>query len=834
MAQRLFFVLDSVRRDLVHAARSLAKDRAFSLVCVVSLGIGLGAVVALMNFGRLIMAPARGINANEVTEVLVLPQGPLRAKAGVWALEQWSYPDFRALRDTDTGMSLTGWVREESTVGVKVETESELRRVATLYVSANYFNTFGITLAKGPGFDPAIDDATSADPRVVLSHDFWKAQTQSDPDIVGKAVTLDGVPHTVVGVTPDNFYGHFHRFQAPDSLVFIPLERHPRLKANANVRDDRTIDWIHVHGRLNAGVDLARANAVVSSVVDGLAQRYPATNQFKGATVQPYASMGAAGRPESLRVLSMMLGLAGAVLLVVCLNISGMMLVRGTTRERELSIRAALGAARQRLIQHLFFEAVLLAVIAAAISAFVLFGIPAIAGWYLGFPVPEEVDLDATNVAIASGMCLLVSVMFGLLPAVRFSRPNLIHAMKDDAGGGGTQTIRLHRVAAIVQIAIAVPFLVISGVMIDRARTADLGFPTAGLAAAKLPAPGGKQADANFSIRNVRDNVRQTDGVASVAIAEGMPVDFDYREFRVASNRGEQFATAHVTHVGENFLETVGVPLMRGRTISAEDRLSAAPVAVISPALAAALFPDQEAIGKEVTLTLDDSQEQTFSVVGVTADFASSQMTTTRLQILVPLPEDFTKTVYLIARGAPGDEPKLKSALEIALRALGVEPQPGVAFSGIVIGQDLLDKSLGDLIAEGTVVGIAGGLVLVLAALGIIGVVGFMVATRTKEFAVRMALGSTRLRVFRMMLFDIVKLVVPGVVGGLAIGAVLIRTMENVMGTPLTLGPDALGMMEPVIYAGASVIAIAAAMLAGLPAARRATTVAPMVAIKAE
>ena len=196
--------------------------------------------------------------------------------------------------------------------------------------------------------------------------------------------------------------------------------------------------------------------------------------------------------------------------------------------------------------------------------------------------------------------------------------------------------------------------------------------------------------------------------------------------------------------------------------------------------------------------------------------------------------EALAPTVHLIARGAPGDEPKLKAALENALRELGVEALPGVAFPGIVTGQDLVEKSLGDLISESMAVAFAGGLVLVLAALGIVGVVGFMVATRTRELAVRMALGSTRLRVFGLMLSDIVKLVIPGVAGGLLLAAVLIRTMEDVMGTPLTLGPTPLGVMEPLIYAVASAIAVSVALLAGLPAARRATSVQPMVAIRSE
>jgi predicted permease len=847
--ERSLDALHSIRRDLAHAVRSLAKDRAFTLVCVISLGIGMGAIVALATFTRMITSPARGIDTSGLTELLVLPLGPLRTKAGEWALERWSYPDYQSLREADIGMAITGWTRESSQFGGQTpDQKTAPSRVATLYVSANYFSTFGVSLARGRGFDAAFDDAPSAEPRVVMSHDFWQSRVAGDPEIIGKSVTIDGVPHMVVGIAPADFRGHFHFFEAPGSVLFIPLERHPRLRANPNLRDDRTVDWVRIHGRLDPCVDIKRANTLVSATVAGLAQRYPASNEFKAATVEPYYSQGAAGWPEGRRVISVMFSLAGAVLLIVCLNISGMMLVRGANRERELSIRAALGAGQRRLIQHLFFEAVLIAFAGGVLSAFVLFGIPALVGWYMGAPVPEEIDLDAVGVAISSGLCLLVSVLFGLMPAVRFSRPNLINALKEDAGGGGRHTIRVHRVAAMVQIGIAVPFLVLSGVMLDRVRTAEFGFPTDGLAAARLPAPVGPEREAGFSIRRVRDNLQQASGVRSVALAEGMPIDFDYRLFRVGRKDGAEFVTAQVTRVGENFLETIGAPLVRGRTITLEDRIMAAPVAVISEPLAKQLFPATEPIGERVTLTLEDalvlvrparslkeeSREQEFTIVGVSADFATSQLTTERPQILLPLPDLLAPPVHLIARGAPGDEPKLKAALESALRELGVEALPGVAFAGIVTGKDLVQKSLGDLISESVGVAFAGGVVLILAALGIVGVVGFMVATRTRELAVRMALGATRRRVFGLMLSDIVKLVIPGVAGGLLLAAVLIRTMEDVMGTPLTLGPTPLGAMEPLIYVLASAIAVSVALLAGLPAARRATSIQPMVAMRSE
>ena len=562
--ERALDALDSISRDLAHAARSLAKDRAFTLVCVISLGIGMGACVALATFSRAMTAPARGINSNGLTELLVLPLGPLRAKAGEWALEQWSYPDYQALRDADIGMAITGWTRESSQFGEPTPDQATPPpRVATLYVSANYFRTFGVSLARGPGFDPAIDDTPSAEPRVVLSHDFWTepgvSRSRHHREIrddrwhpaYGRRDHAGGLPRPLPPLSSAGFAAVHSAGAASASARESEPSRRPdcRLGATSTAGSTRAST-----SRRQTRWFRRRSLAWRSDIPRRTNSRRPPSSRTT-RRVRP------AGRSRK-RAFSIILGLAGAVLLIVCLNISGMMLVRGASRERELCIRAALGAGRRRLIQHLFFEAVLLAFAGGALSAFVLFGIPAIVGWWMGAPVPQEIDLDAVGVAISSGLCLLVSVLFGLLPAVRFSRPNLAPALKEDAGGGGRQTIRVHRVAAMVQIGIAIPFLVISGVMLDRVRTAEFGFPTDGLAAARLPAAAGTAREAGFAIRKVRDNLQQASGVRSVAVAEGMPIDFDYRLFRVARADGAEFVTAHVTRVGENFLETVGAPLL--------------------------------------------------------------------------------------------------------------------------------------------------------------------------------------------------------------------------------------------------------------------------------
>lgn len=827
----------SVGKDLRHAARSLARARTFTLVCVVSLGVGMGAFVALATFVRAIGAPARGVDTTGLVELLVIPQGPLRAKAGTGAIEEWSYPDFEDLRRADTGIALTGWamgISETPPAG-----DDDPARILTLYVSPNYFTTFGVSLAFGPGFDAAADQQSSTAPPVVVSHAYWRNRLGSDPDIVGKPLTFDGVTHVVAGVTPAEFRGHFNALDdnAPSSALFVPLERFPRLRADSGLRTNRLLDWVHLHGRLLPGVDLAQANTRVAATMAALARQYPASNEFKAASAEPYYSQGAANRTQMRKVFSVMLSLAGMVLLVVCVNISGMMLVRGAARERELSVREAVGASRTRLMQYLFFEAVWLAVIGGVLSVAVLFGLPALVARWLDTTVPPELDLDGAGIAVSASLCFAVSIVLGLLPAVRLSRPNIIAALKDDVAGGGLRVSRLQRAAAAMQVAIAVPFLVVSGAMLDRVRTADFGFDGQGLVAARVdPTAVSERTGAQVPLRTFRTSLQAASGVVSLTMGDGMPLDFTEREVRVSPATEPDFVSAHVTRVAEGYLDTVGARLLQGRAILAEDRSAGARVAVISEPLAKRLFPSGAAIGERLRCALEEGREDEFTIVGVTADFATAQLTTPRPQILLPLPDSPIDPVYLIARGAPSDESRLASAFENVARDLGVELIPSLleTWPGIVSGTTLVEKSLQDLVFESIAVAVAGAVVLALASLGVLGVIAFMVRTRTREIAVRMALGATRPRVVGLMMLDVMRLVAPGVAVGLAIGGVLIRVMSDVMGTPLTVGPTPLGAVEPLIYLSAAAVAIVVALAAGLPAARRAASIQPMAAMRSE
>ena len=821
-------MFNGIWRDLLHAGRSLSKARAFTFVCVVSLGIGMVPVIAVPYVARVTRTPPPGLKTDGLVEVLTAPR---EARA---ASDAWSYADFMDLRAAATGTSLAGWTGAPGKIKLQTPAGVETKSVATMYVSANYFSVVGAGLARGPGFPDAADDPSNAESVVIAGHAFWQNELGADPSIVGKTLTLNDVPHVVVGIAAERFDGHLFLH---GKELFVPLEQHPRLRdrnPENTVRSDRTSEWIFVIGRLSAGAGMAQAKA-----------------ELKTALVVPYHPSGYLQRTQFLLLQAVALTLTGTVLLVVCLNISGMMQVRSAMRERELSIRQAIGASRGRLVRYLLSEAIILAGLGATLASIVLFNIPSLLAWAAGRPLPDQLAAalkpDLFLVAICVGVCLFTSMVFGLLPAARFSRPAILSSLKDDAGVGGFRAGRVHRLTAALQVAVAVPLIVMSGVSLERFRataTSHLGFDADVLYAAPLKLDAGAKAaaaddTAGFRIRSARDNLEKASGVVSATVADGLPLGFAGGSAKVALQTGASvapaFVSAHVTRVGDDYLKTMGIALVRGRGLTADDRAGAELVTVISKPLADKLVPDAdaaEAIGKRLTFGTDPKTQQTLTIVGVTGDFPTSQMSSERPQLLLPLAQHPVPSVFLVARGAPGEPPqKITAALENAVRELGpdvdraVTYADGIAHAPIVTGVWLRENSMRDFLVQSSVAGGAGGVILMLAALGVYGVVGLMVATRTREIAVRIALGASRRRVLRMILFDVVKLAMPGVVVGLILTAALVRINGENMGIPLS-------NMEPLAYAAGAVVAVLVAVVASLAPARRAASVEPMVAMR--
>jgi len=614
-----------------------------------------------------------------------------------------------------------------------------------------------------------------------------------------------------------------------------------------------------IHGRLNPGVSLAQGSGAVSTVTSSLAKQYSSTNENKSGIAAPYDPYGNLVKSRLAVIQAVGLTLTGMILLVVCLNISGMVQVRTAMRERELSIRQAIGATRRQLIQYQLSEAVILAGLGAILASFVLFNVPSIRSLLTDDPLPPQVQealkVNLPTVGFAVGLCLLTSLVFGLLPALRFSRPMILSTLKDEVGVGGRRVGRVQRVVAALQVAIAVPLIVMSGISLDRVRstaTADLGFASDLVYAVPLKLDDARIPDAASRIRGVRDGLAQANGVAGASLADGLPLAFRGDTVRTHLRQGfggqaalqpeadsaPAFPRVHVTRVDNDYLETMDIPLLGGRGFAAEDRAGAELVTIISRTLAEKLFPNADAgqaIGSRLIFGNDEKATQTLTVVGISGDFPTAQMSTPREQLLLPLAQQSSRIteLFLIVRSTPGEPPqKMTAMLENAVRDFDPENRGfGTAEDGtpmypkVITGVWLRKHSVDDFLTQSAVAGIAGSVILTLSALGIYGVVGFMVATRARELAVRGALGASRRRVLGMVLVDVVKLVLPGVVIGLILTSAFVRLKGEDMGIPLS-------NVEPLAYVVGAAVAVLVAVVASLAPARRAASVQPMVAMR--
>ena len=819
--------------DLLHAARTLVRARAFTAVCVTSLGLGMSVVIAILLLVRMVVGTPSGVDDDGLVEVVIRPSGQLLAQAGTGIIDTWSYPDYLDVRDAASDMVITGWSRGEGLY--QPEQQGAAISLPTLYVSSNYFSTIGVTLPRGPGFTP-VDDTSRAEPEAIIGHRVWQLRFGGDPNIIGRTITINQTAYVVVGVTPEGFRGHVSGLNEGYYQLWLPLSRDPRLIAAESARFTRDTAWVHVVARLSGGTTVAQADSIVQSVMAALAARYPASNRDKAGGVEPYFPPGARLRSQISYARLMMLGLSGMVLLVIGLNISGMMLVRGAMRERELAVRLALGASRWRLVRYHLSEALAMAVFGGSLASALLFGVPPAIAWAYD-SVGPEFDLfkpDPWLVLQCIALCFVTSVVLGLLPALRFSRPSIITALKNDSLGSGLRVGRLQRFTAAAQAGLAVPFLVICGVQFDQARVtafADVGFKPQGLYAARLnlSAIDRGDDDQRLFLRRLQENLAQAPGVVSVSAGDGVPLDFIYRNARVARQGESAFVTAHTTRVAAGYLETLGTRLLAGRAINANDREGTERVVLLSEPLARQLFPTADPLGQRVVFYLSENEPQTYTVIGVTADLVSTQMGNPRPQLFVSLAQHPARTVHVIARGALSD-PSMRGVFETAiaegLRTISSQTDPEHVFRDFMTGEWLIENSRSDLLTSSAVAGMAAGAALVLAALGVYGVIAFMVATRTREIGVRVALGASRGRVLRDVLGDALKLVVPGICGGLLLAVLWTRLVDP------TWYP--LGGVEPIVYSLAAATAFLVAVLAGIPSARRAATVQPIVAMRAE
>ncbi len=807
------FLLSSWR-DVKDAVRGLSRAWNFSLVCLTSLAIGLGINLAIMALMWMSLSPPPGVEEEGAVELLITYQGR--------TLDQdWSYADFADVKAANIGADLTGWVIGPR--NLRTDDGADDQRVNSMYVSANYFETLGVRVARGRAFLPEEDDFVG-EPPVVVTYDMWKNRLGSDPDIVGQLMTLNRTVHRVVGVAPEGFNGHFvvHRVD-----LWIPLWEHPRLAAGRDFRFNRSDEWLGVLGRLNDGAEGPVVSGALASVMAGLAETYPATNAFRGGRTAVYSKQGR-GAEDWVIIRSIFFVLQVVALLIVSLNVAGMVLVRSAMRERELALRMALGSSRVRLVRYLLTESGILAVLGGGLALVVGWGVLRTMEARTGMILPEGMGLSLAVRVL--GWSFVMMLMIGLSPALKFSRPEIVGALKDDSGVGGRRSSRIHRTATSIQAAVALPLMVVTAMVLQSTKlleSAEYGFQPDGLmvAAIELDAEGYRDDEVAPFMRALQSSIGGLSGVQAVSISDGIPLDGRRRGRRIGTaGDGGRWMRGQVTRATAGYFEAIGTPILRGRGFENGDVEGAQGVAVVTEAAAERLWPEEEALGQRVRVEFAWVEETELMVVGVVADVVGNTSDAAPVQVFASHWQNPTKRVNVVVR-ASSEGAGMRGAIRDAI--LAVDPQltpPLVVTSRTLMGQGNDGRNAFSMMFGGLAV-----LMLLLAALGVYGVVGFAVTNRTREIGVRMALGASRPKVMTLVLVDAMKLVLPGIVVGSVLAA--IASQQILARWYQYFGRSSLDWL---VVVAAAVTALCVVLLASSVPARRAAGVQPMEALRGD
>jgi predicted permease len=813
--------LHDIGSELRLALRGLSRARAFMLVAVVSLALGIGINSTLFTLiHTAFLKPVPGVGgADRVVEVLVSDRG------GVGP--EWAYPDFEDVRDAGTPIEfLAGWKRRDGSLSVGEGSE----RVRLMYVSASYFRTLGVVPSRGRDFLPSEDAAPGLGTVVIVSHAMWRTRLGGDEGIVGRTLVINRVAYQVIGVAPEAFRGSQH-FSRVD--VWVPLVQHPAMAEQDGFTRDRNARWVEVVGRLRAGATLDQADAAVRTVFARLARAHPETNENRGGQVAAFGPFPATGRAEQMLAMGGLVALCGLVLLVICANVAGMMMARSAAREREVAVRIALGAGRGRLVRQWMMDALVLAVAGGGLGILTAY-------WATGTAAFERfVDSpgisfrpNASVLLVSLALALGTTLIFGLYPALKFSRPELGSLLKDDSGGGGRRVGRTHRIAASAQTGLAMLFLVVCGLFLraqDAMSRKDLGFEPADLFVAELDLSTegyGSLRDGRIFLDRVKEAVAALPGVTSVSFANGYPLDQSgnftgVSRAELAENQPGS-VTVEFTTATDGFFQAVGTALLRGRGFTRTDDSASDRVVVITQGLAERLWPGEEALGRQIRFTLDRGPGRPATVVGVVGHVASSRATDDWPQMFVPLLQHYARPrLFLLVRAAAS-----LSALSTGIRSAVLAVDPGFTAPTVLTSDSRVIQSTQAQRASALMAGALGLLALVLSAIGVYGVVAFAVSRRTREIGIRMAIGATQGQVLRSVLRDGIRLAAPGLVLGAAIAAALAAGMRSML---LGVAP-----LDAVSFFASTGLLILVVLLASLVPARRASAVQPMEALRSE
>ena len=825
-------MLSTLWQDVRYAGRTLRKQPAFTTVAVLSLAVGIGLNSTIFTVvDNLLFRPLPFANPDTLVSLYTTDErGELYGST--------SYPDLLDWRKANLPFdALVGHSMMFGAVSIAGDNRLAFGEVVT----ANYFDVLGIRPAIGRAFQADDEGREAASPVVIISHQLWQRRFGGRSDIVGQPMTIRNRPYTVVGVAPESFNGMMPGVVAdlwiPVSMV-ADVEPAGQISVVPSQGGDTRLQqrgtrWLFVKGRLRQGATTAMAGEQLRSVMAGLEQTHPVSNRNRGATILPagtvrfHPDLDQYLKPAGL----VLLASVGLVLLVACANLAGMLLARGAARTKEMAVRSAMGADRLRLVRQLAVESLVLAVLGGAAGL-------VLATWTTSWivtrqlpielPITFAITVDWRLVAFTGGLSVITGLLFGLLPAYRASRPDLVPALKDESSmASRSRRFNLRQGLVVMQVAVSVVLLV-GGVLLTRSLTAalntDPGFGVRGLVIAtfSLDMHGYDDARARQYLERAIEGTRQLPGVQAVAIADRLPFSPNVHTTTVViDGRPEatppQGLSVDTNAVSADYFNALGVPLLRGRGFDTRDTPDTPLVAIVSDAFANRYFPDG-AIGKR--LRRRDQSGPLIEIIGVSRDYnVRSVAERPRPVVHFFRAQRPSSAASLIVRSA-SDQAGTVLGVERTLRSL----EPQLVFLELgpldrLVAASLLAVSLGASLFGGL-----AGLAMLLAGLGLYGVIAFGVARRTREIGIRMALGSTRSLVIRQVLREALVLVVTGAMLGSVLAWFGTRALSTVL---VGVTPS-----DPASYTIAIALIGVTAVVAAVIPARRAASVDPLIALR--
>ncbi len=816
--------MDTLRQDIRYAARKLLRTPGFTVIAVVTLALAIGATTAVFSIVNGVLL--KPLPFRDADHVVVVGSTNTERK-----LQSMSAPDFIDYRDRSHNFVGMAAVQSGNSANLSVAGTAPVR-LQSAAVGAQFFELLGVPMRLGRGFITN-EDKPGAERVAVISEKLWRNTFSADPSVLGRAISINGESYKVVGVAPSELTYP----RQPD--LWTPFRFEPWMTDP----DNRGAHFLGAIGRVKPGVTFDAAKREIHAIGEQLRAQYPRSNTNFGGSIEQIST---ALVGDVRAVLFTLLGATGFVLLIACANVANLLLVRAAGRETEIAVRTALGAGRSRIVRQLITESVMLSAIGAVLGA-------ALASWAVdaivafgpkGLPRLNDIAVDARVLLFCAGLALLTGVVFGLVPAIHAARTELGQMLKEAVRGSSSKrgAARTRSALVVTEMALAVVLLVGAGLLIRSFANllrVNPGFRPEHVISFSVSLPSVKypdDRDVRGFANSIRDRLSALPGTQSVAVAFSRPMEahamrtsFDVDGQPPAPQEKRMLTEVHP--VSWNFFASMGIPVIRGRAFSPqEENFGVPPVVVVSESFAKKYFPNQNPIGKRITLGIDhdtlanakSSVTSRGEIIGIVGDVKQRGLAT-----------DVYPTTYLGWGTFPISDMSVlvRSTADVGTLSAAIrEAVQGVDASLPVFELRTMEDAVSESIAQPrfytTLLSAFGGLALLLAALGIYGVISYSVAQRTRELGIRIALGATHDRVLRLVLGQGIGLSVFGVAIGLAGALWLVHLLAT-----LLYGVQAT---DKLTFASVGALLIGIASLASYLPARRAARVDPVIAMRAD